>query len=220
MGMGGMGSHNGAVRVQGGMARNGSLLSPDFNDHMGELDVPDSAFVGANFKAMQSTDSGLPLKKNAVPPAGTGMPQGWDDFDEVEGALPVFNPSQTSGSIARSRGSGGGRKRKWRWPWQKEQERTGERVILLNNEAGNLAEGYCSNYVSTSKYNVATFLPKFLTGVFIFIFLTELSCSHALQNNSRNTPTYSSFSPHAFNKSPVSLQQTNTRPSSHSVSSY
>ena len=41
----------------------------------------------------------------------------------------------------------------------------GERMIVLNDERTNLAEAYCSNYVSTNKYNAATFLPKFLTGV-------------------------------------------------------
>jgi phospholipid-transporting ATPase len=55
--------------------------------------------------------------------------------------------------------------RRWRWPWQRAQEREGDRVIALNDERANLAEGYCSNYVSTSKYNLATFFPKFFTAV-------------------------------------------------------
>lgn len=50
--------------------------------------------------------------------------------------------------------------RKWKWPWQEEKVLSGERIIALNNNAAN-AE-YCSNVVSTSKYNMVTFLPKFL----------------------------------------------------------
>jgi phospholipid-transporting ATPase len=55
--------------------------------------------------------------------------------------------------------------RRWCWPWQRAREREGDRVIALNDERANLAEGHCSNYVSTSKYNLATFFPKFFTGV-------------------------------------------------------
>jgi phospholipid-transporting ATPase len=38
----------------------------------------------------------------------------------------------------------------------------GPRVIHLNNPPANAANKYVDNHVSTSKYNVATFLPKFL----------------------------------------------------------
>ncbi|OLL23966.1 putative phospholipid-transporting ATPase [Neolecta irregularis DAH-3] len=41
-------------------------------------------------------------------------------------------------------------------------ENMGPRVIHLNNASSNAAYKYVSNYVSTAKYNVATFLPKFL----------------------------------------------------------
>jgi phospholipid-transporting ATPase len=38
----------------------------------------------------------------------------------------------------------------------------GPRIIHLNNPPANAANKYCDNHVSTTKYNVATFLPKFL----------------------------------------------------------
>ena len=38
----------------------------------------------------------------------------------------------------------------------------GPRIIHLNNPPANLANRYVDNHVSTAKYNVATFLPKFL----------------------------------------------------------
>ncbi|KIJ45323.1 hypothetical protein M422DRAFT_251086 [Sphaerobolus stellatus SS14] len=152
--------------LRGHTIAKGDLLSPDIS--------PESAF-GSSYKAMQSTESGLPLSKNAASPSETGVPRGWDLDDdnltlltfEGGGSFPGSNPSRARTPTKRPR-------RQWRWPWRKEMERTGERgeqVIALNDEQANLAEAYCSNYVSTSKYNVATFLPKFLTG-----------------NNSLNTP--------------------------------
>jgi hypothetical protein len=53
-------------------------------------------------------------------------------------------------------------RRSWKLPWQKEQVLTGERVIALNHPDAN-AE-FLSNYVSTAKYNTATFVPKFFFG--------------------------------------------------------
>lgn len=41
---------------------------------------------------------------------------------------------------------------------------TGERIARLNDPVGNEKEDYCDNWISTSKYNVVTFLPKFLVG--------------------------------------------------------
>jgi len=38
----------------------------------------------------------------------------------------------------------------------------GPRIILLNNPPANAANKYCDNHISTAKYNVATFMPKFL----------------------------------------------------------
>lgn len=38
----------------------------------------------------------------------------------------------------------------------------GPRVIHLNNPPANALNKYCDNHVSTAKYNIATFLPKFL----------------------------------------------------------
>ena len=38
----------------------------------------------------------------------------------------------------------------------------GPRIIHLNNPPANLVNRYADNHVSTAKYNIATFLPKFL----------------------------------------------------------
>jgi phospholipid-transporting ATPase len=125
---------------------------------------PDSAF--GSFKAMQSTDSGLPLSKHAAPPAGV-EPQGWN-FEDEDIQMPTLSSSPMPSRSRR-------KSWKWRWPWQGPQEYVGERVIALNEEHVNLSEGYCDNYISTSKYNFATFVPKFLAGALFFPCL----CGHS-----------------------------------------
>ncbi|TFK45591.1 phospholipid-translocating P-type ATPase [Heliocybe sulcata] len=131
-------------------------MDPFFDD---DDDMPDSAF--GRPVAMQSKESGLPLTQSALPPAGTGpsttsLPQGWN-FDDDDIPVPGQPPPVQRAEQGKPRKSGG--RRKWRWPWQKEQVLTGERVVALNNEAANV--DFLSNYVSTSKYNVVTFAPKF-----------------------------------------------------------
>lgn len=143
-------------------------LDPFFDD---EDDVPDSAF--GRPQAMMSKESGLPLAKSAAAPAGHGdiapdgdILQDWDD--EPATATKRFSASVFPGSSSRNANNNQARvlpkqRRKWKWPWKKEQEvLSGERVIALNNPTANV--DFCSNYVSTSKYNAATFLPKFLYG--------------------------------------------------------
>lgn len=120
----------------------------------------------------------LGLTANAVPPAGVGaststvalgkdgMPPGWA-FDDDE---PVNQPATSRSAPASSSGglkgamnkTGGG----WKWPWAKEKVYEGERQVWLNDQARNIGEGYPNNYVSTSKYNLATFIPKFLVEQF------------------------------------------------------
>jgi len=63
------------------------------------------------------------------------------------------------GGIWKSLGQG-------RLPWQKEKVLMGERIIFLNDSRGNGEQGFVSNYVSTTKYNLVTFMPKFLVGEF------------------------------------------------------
>ncbi|KAG8739069.1 hypothetical protein FRC11_000938, partial [Ceratobasidium sp. 423] len=121
----------------------------------------------------------LGLTANAAPPAGAGassstvalgkdgMPPGWA-FDDDE---PVNQPAASRSAPAPS--SGGGLKAAmkkpgggWKWPWAKEKVWEGERHVWLNDQARNIGEGYPNNYVSTSKYNLATFVPKFLVEQF------------------------------------------------------
>jgi phospholipid-transporting ATPase len=144
------------------------LMDPFFDD---DEDVPDSAFGRPNHPGpMDSQASGLPLTRNAVPPAGSGpskssgdgVPQGWN-FDDED-----FRPADQQ-TFAGSGSFNGSEKKtalsprkKWKWPWQKDKVLTGDRVIALNNAPANVEFG--SNFVSTSKYNIASFMPKFLTG--------------------------------------------------------
>ncbi|KAH6914262.1 calcium transporting ATPase [Coprinopsis sp. MPI-PUGE-AT-0042] len=146
------------------------VMDPFFDDD-DDLIVPDSAFGGG--PAMKSQESGLPLAKSAAAPAGhskvsigDGVPQGWNFDDEdlqpnngqpFAGSAHFPGPQQPPAPTTSKRSS---LKRKWKWPWEKEKMLEGERVIALNNSAVN--GEFCSNFVSTSKYNLATFLPKFL----------------------------------------------------------
>lgn len=164
--------------------RSEALMDPFFDDHDEDDNVPDSAFGPIPAQGpSRSQESQLPLSHNAAPPAGRevvvggsvsdsqtkGLPQGWnfDDDDFISGNSEMFPGSSNypppptkkpnpENIISRLK------KQKWKWPWKKEQTLTGERVVALNNS---LANGeFCSNYVSTSKYNLFTFLPKFLFG--------------------------------------------------------
>lgn len=124
----------------------------------------------------------LGLTANAAAPAGVGaststvalgkdgMPPGWA-FDDDE---PVNQPAgSTSRSVGGSGGLKGAMKKRgggWKWPWTKEQVLEGERTVWLNDQARNISEGYPNNYVSTSKYNVVTFVPKFFAGTSMSFF--------------------------------------------------
>jgi phospholipid-transporting ATPase len=151
-------------------SHSGQALDPFFDD---EDDMPDSAF--GRPAPMQSMDSGLPLSSAAARPAGTGpstttlndsAAKTWtfdDDEPSHPGSVPYTGSAAFPGApTPTERGVTTPKRRKWKWPWEKEQELTGERVIALNNSAANTE--FPSNYVSTSKYNIATFLPKFMFG--------------------------------------------------------
>ncbi|KAJ6602154.1 calcium transporting ATPase [Mycena sp. CBHHK59/15] len=150
-------------------------MDPFFDDD--DDNVPDSAFGRPNIGPMDSQASGLPLTRHAVPPAGSGpskvsgegIPQGWnfDDDDFRPANEPTFAGSSSFTGLPNSKSekvTAPSRKRKWKWPWQKDKVLTGDRIIALNNAPANIE--YASNFVSTSKYNLATFVPKFLTEQF------------------------------------------------------
>ena len=134
------------------------LLDPFFDDE-DEADPPDSTFAAAH--PMQVKESNLHLPGQAAPLAGaskasfqtTGVPQGWTFDQDDPPPQPPQPPSRKPKKTSR---------RRWRWPWEKEQVLTGERVIALNNPDPNAT--FLSNYVSTTKYNMVSFVPKFLFG--------------------------------------------------------
>ncbi|KAH7920341.1 Ca-transporting ATPase [Leucogyrophana mollusca] len=154
-----------------------NLMDPFFDDE-DDFGAPDSAFGphGGNVLPMHSQESGLPLARNAAAlgpssvSLATGQPQGWT-FDD-EGLQPgagfagsaSFPGPGTSAGRKEAKVKGGRRKRRWRFPWEKEKVLQGERVIALNSPAAN--DEYCNNFVSTSKFNMVTFVPKFLTEQF------------------------------------------------------
>ncbi|KDQ19994.1 hypothetical protein BOTBODRAFT_125521 [Botryobasidium botryosum FD-172 SS1] len=124
-----------------------------------------------------ASTSNLPLSHHSALPAGLRGTRGtgenrhtWilDDEDDVHlGAPAIAVPTVASSSISRSTDvTTKGLRPKWTWPWQKKQVLEGERKIWLNDETANGLSGFCSNYVSTSKYNLITFVPKFFAEQF------------------------------------------------------
>jgi phospholipid-transporting ATPase len=128
------------------------------------FDDEDDAFAHSA-PSIHPQESGLPLAKSAAPFAGSGpstsslpgdsIPQNWT-FDDEEYQAPGRRPEKSRSTSDKWR---------WKWPWQKDKILTGERVVALNKEAVNA--GFASNFVSTSKYNLVTFVPKFLAGIFV-----------------------------------------------------
>lgn len=96
-----------------------------------------------------------------------GMGQGYSEMD-----LPLTEPASSShptSADAQQRAGGDGGKKfdmgtfKFGFGRGKPDPSTlGPRIIHLNNPPANQANKYVSNHVSTAKYNIATFLPKFL----------------------------------------------------------
>lgn len=98
-----------------------------------------------------------------------GMGQGYSEMD-----LPLTEPGSShrnefGDGHQKQGGAGGGGKKfdmgtfKFGFGRGKVDPSTlGPRVIHLNNPPANQANKYVDNHVSTAKYNVATFLPKFL----------------------------------------------------------
>ncbi|KAG1828470.1 Ca-transporting ATPase [Suillus variegatus] len=150
-----------------------NLMDPFFDDDDDDASHSNFTMYSAQ-RPMQSQESGLPLARSAAPPAGigtsstslattpNGQPQGWA-FDD-DSLSPAFSPAPSFPAEPSIPMHPLKRRRKWKWPWQRDKELTAERVITLNNALMNV--DYCSNFVSTSKYNMVSFLPKFLTEQF------------------------------------------------------
>ncbi|KZF21520.1 phospholipid-translocating P-type ATPase [Xylona heveae TC161] len=96
--------------------------------------------MGANYSEMD-----LPLTE-AGARASRLEPEGTD-----EGVKPTEHKRRTAGSFKFGFGRG-----------KVDPSTLGPRIIHLNNPPANSANRYVDNHVSTAKYNIITFLPKFL----------------------------------------------------------
>ena len=136
-------------------------LDPFFDDE--DDYAPDSAFGRPPPIPAQSQASGIHLTKNAAHPAGAPQPWSFDDEDPHQTYPGSVLPTSSRPMMSEKKKKRRIPQIKWEWPWKKkEQVLAGERTVTLNNPAAN--DEYCSNYVTTSKYNMATFMPKFLLG--------------------------------------------------------
>ncbi|EIN08690.1 aminophospholipid-transporting P-type ATPase [Punctularia strigosozonata HHB-11173 SS5] len=108
------------------------------------------------------------------------MGKAWTFDDDDEPGMSALQYSDGGTAAAAAAGPYGGAgsglrtvkrkraRRQWKWPWAKEKVLGGERVVPLNGESAGAPgqDEFCSNYVSTSKYNVVTFVPKFFAEQF------------------------------------------------------
>lgn len=130
---------------------------------------PDARDTARNRNSILSLGGGLMGRaKNML-----GMGQGYSEMD-----LPLTEPGAShrndppgdayqkqDGSGSNGGGGGGGGHKKFKFGFGRgkpDPSTLGPRVIHLNNPPANQANKYVDNHVSTAKYNVATFLPKFL----------------------------------------------------------
>lgn len=141
--------------------------------------VKNRASIPGLNRAPDSMDADLPLAQSGAMPAGSslgaspiypspGGVQGWTGFDEDdEEQLAIGTGSASRGAGAKQKG-----KRKARDCWDgiltmtgvKKKALTGERTIHIGDQSKNASSAFINNYVSTSKYNLITFLPKFFFG--------------------------------------------------------
>lgn len=195
----------------GPAASNQYALDPFFDDD-DDLQTPNLNQTAPSLQRQQTNTSNLiddpldstadlPLTKAAVPPAGRSFtslqqPQPQQPSQPIwtfDADDDVPNPTRFDTRNAPVRTRAKRRFPKIEWPWGKKKILAPERKIWLNDTASNDAEGYCSNYVSTTKYNLATFVPKFLFGALIGLqtlsaSIVDFVSASGLQSNSRNTP--------------------------------
>lgn len=131
----------------------------DFHDYEQGFAGPDDA-SGYNEPVV-----GPPQNRNSVLSMGNGLvgraksalgmaPQ----YDQMN--VPLTDPGREGAAANAGKAKGGF---KFGFGRRKPDPSTlGPRIIHLNNPTANSAQKFRNNYVSTTKYNVATFLPKFL----------------------------------------------------------
>ena len=144
-------------------------MDPFFHDDDdAESPMPDSS----RFRPapLVSQDSNIGLARNAQPMAGNsnpslGAPQGWS-FDDDPSGQPFAGSDRFNGLPTHTETPKPVKKPRepFKWWWKREKVYVGERKVQLNNHSANVNEGFMSNYVSTTKYNLATFLPMFFFG--------------------------------------------------------
>lgn len=112
--------------------------------------------VGA--KSPEMNDMDLPLTQTGIAPAGI----------QPSTSMPTSGPSP-SGATDHDRGSQhSGESSQWKFSnfhfgrAPVDPSTLGPRLIQLNDAPANSAKKFMDNHVSTAKYNIATFLPKFL----------------------------------------------------------
>ncbi|KAK4163470.1 hypothetical protein QBC43DRAFT_319680 [Cladorrhinum sp. PSN259] len=120
-----------------------------------------------------------------------GMGQGYSEMD-----LPLTDPRSAAPPSSGPPGAPPPKEKKFKFGFGRtkvDPSTLGPRIIHLNNPPANSANKYVDNHVSTAKYNVATFLPKFLFEQFskfaniFFLFTAALQQIPGLSPTNRYT---------------------------------
>lgn len=130
-------------------------------------------------------ESQAPLAQSAQLPAGYGQGQ----FGESSFAKPAVGMLDDDEEMIASQrrvnkiiaGNSGRPSERIKGAWKELKDRVwgkpkvleGERMIHINDYSLNESSKFSNNYVSTSKYNLITFVPKFFTGPSFFLSVVE-----------------------------------------------
>ncbi|KAI9801089.1 MAG: hypothetical protein M1833_002957 [Piccolia ochrophora] len=206
---------------QGGPSRSFSQSSGlnNFQRYSDADDLPDEdnsvrGYYGAGGDVTPRPGANRPRDRNSVLSMGGGMMGRAKNmlgmgpkYSEMD--LPLTERADRTSSVNGQDASGGKKPRKkldtakftfGLWKGKPDPSTLGPRIIHLNNPPANSAGQYVDNHVSTAKYNVATFVPKFLYEQFskyanLFFLFTA-----ALQQIPDLSPTnrYTTIGPLAF----------------------
>ncbi|KAH7099203.1 hypothetical protein BKA62DRAFT_673754, partial [Auriculariales sp. MPI-PUGE-AT-0066] len=168
--------HNRGVPASSSDGRGGGgAMDPFFDDDDADSPMPDSAFRPAPLSATRGlnlTRSAQPGRRQFQHDLGGGEPQGWSFDDQPFPGSGNFNglPQHTSSS---SRNVEPQQQKPVKKPRTVQMALEPRKGIALNNHAANAQEDFMSNYVSTTKYNLASFLPKFFYVGALMLLVTE-----------------------------------------------
>lgn len=155
----------------------------------------------ADYSEMDLPLTNVPTNTQGRSGYNDGRNINYDMSGALESDPNVYDSARSAGVPTRTRKLGGSpdspppdrdfdMRRIWnRMLGRKGVTQTGPRVISINDSPANAVFGYQGNHISTTKYNIATFLPKFLFEQFSKYANLFFLCTSAIQQVPGVTPT-------------------------------